>query len=228
MVTYFNLVPCKGFVWKQSVINHTVIIHKKYNLRYTQTAHSGYTKREPLGSRRSIAPSSIIHAIFSLAFSFIVPYFSLVLFKDIVGKQLTKKYTLKKCTPECTEGALSGCTKVESFRTRWYVLSKTKTCKIITEVFYFGATCFILSFLLRAFFKTVGEPLHLLTVYPKLIFWDPLKKALMVSEERSYQTQYCSKIFPSPLALMLQIRFYLYFLGVSLECALNSCQKCNL
>ena len=140
-----------------------------------------------------------------------VPFFSLVLFKDIVGKQLTKKYTLKKCALGSTEGALSGCTKVGSFRTRWYVLSKTNTCRIITEVFYFDATCFILRFLWRTFFKTVGEPLHLLTVHPKLIFRGALKEALMVPEDRSYQTQYFAKIFPSSLALMLQIHFYLYF-----------------
>ena len=34
--------------------------------------------------------------MFSQAFNFIVLYFNLVLFKGIVGKQLTKKYTFKK------------------------------------------------------------------------------------------------------------------------------------
>ena len=92
-----------------------------------------------------------------------------------------------------------------------------------------GATCFILRFL-RTFFKTIGEPLHLLTAHPKLIFRGALKKALIILEDGSYQAQYFSKIFPSLLALMLQIYFCLYFLGISLECALNShsCQKCNL
>ena len=47
-----------------------------------------------------------------------VPYFSLVLFKGTVKKQLRKEYTLKKCTLGCTEGALSGCTKAKSLRTR--------------------------------------------------------------------------------------------------------------
>ena len=61
------------------------------------------------------------------------------------------------------------------------------------------------------FYKTVGEPLHLLTVYPKLIFRGAIKKALMVPEDRSHQTQCFAKIFPSPLALMLQIHFYLHF-----------------
>ena len=185
--------------------------------------HTQGAKRQPFGPRRYIAPSSIIHIILSQAFS---PYFSLVLFKDIVIKQLTKKYTLKKGTIGRTESELSECTKVEPFRTRWYVLSKIKTCRIITEVFYFGATCFILRFLSRTFFKTVGEPLHLLTVHLKLIFRSTLKKVLTVPEDRSYQTQYFSKIFPSPVALML----YRYFSGISLECALNShsCQKCNL
>ena len=170
--------------------------------------HTQGAKRQPFGPRRYIAPSSIIHIILSQAFS---PYFSLVLFKDIVIKQLTKKYTLKKGTIGRTESELSECTKVEPFRTRWYVLSKTKTCRIITEVFYFDATCFILRFLLKTFFKTVGDPLHLLTLHSKLIFRGALKEALMVPEDRSYQFQYFAKIFPSPLALMLQIHFYLYF-----------------
>ena len=122
-----------------------------------------------------------------------MPYFSLVLFKDIVGKQLIKKYALKKCTLGCTEGALLGYTKVESFRTRWYVLSKTKICWIIREVLYFDASCFILRFLMRTFFKTVGKPLHLLKVHPKLIFRGALKKAVMVPEDRSYQTQNLEK-----------------------------------
>ena len=74
------------------------------------------------------------------------------------------------CTVGCTEGALSGCTKAESLRTKWYTLSKTKTCRIITEVFHFYATSFIFCLLLRTFFKTVGELLHLLTVHPKFIF----------------------------------------------------------
>ena len=44
--------------------------------------------------------------IFPWTFSFIVLYFSLVLFEGIVRKQLTKKYTFKKCTLGCIEGAL--------------------------------------------------------------------------------------------------------------------------
>ena len=82
---------------------------------------------------------------------------------------------------------------------------------------------------LRTFFKTIGEPLHLLTVHPKLIFRGALKKALIIPGEGSYQAKYFSEIFPSTLALMLQIHFYLCFLGSSLECALNShsCQKCK-
>ena len=106
---------------------------------------------------------------------------------------------------------------------------KIKTCRIITEVFYFDATWFILRFLLRTFFKIVGEPQHLLTVHPKLIFRGALKKDLIVPEDRSYQTQYFAKIFHSPLALMLQIHFLPIFLGIGLDCTLNShsCQKCN-
>ena len=94
----------------------------------------------------------------------------------------------------------------------------------------------LLRFLLRTFFKTVGEPPHpkfilsSATVHPKLIFPDSLKKAFMVPEDRSYQKQYFAKIFSNPLALMLEIHFYLYFLGISFECALNnhSSQKSNL
>ena len=58
--------------------------------------------------------------------------------------------------------------------------------------------------------KTVGEILHLLTLYPKLIFQGALKKAFMVPECRSYQTQYFAKIFPSPLASSKHIHFYLH------------------
>ena len=140
-----------------------------------------------------------------------MPHFSLVLFKGAVGKQLTKEYASRKCTIRCTEGLLSGCTKTESLRTRWYVLSKTKACRIIIEVFHFYATCFILVFSLRKFLKIVGEILHLLTLYPKLIFRGALKKALMVLVDRSYQTQYFAKIFPSPLVSTLHIHFYLHF-----------------
>ena len=69
---------------------------------------------------------------------------------------------------------------------------------------------FYLPFLLRKLFKTVGEILHLLTLYPKLIFRGALKKALMFPEDRSYQTQYFAKIFPRALASMLHIHFYLH------------------
>ena len=79
------------------------------------------------------------------------------------------------------------------------------------QVFHFYATCFILRFLLRTFFKTVVEPLHLFTVDPKLFFRDSLKNVLIVPEDRSYQRKYFAKIFPSPLALTLQIQFYLHF-----------------
>ena len=77
--------------------------------------------------------------------------------------------------------------------------------------FTFMLHVFILFFLLRMFFKTVGEPLLLLTVHTKLIFRGAQRKALMVSEDRSYQTQYFAKISPSPLALTLQMNFYLHF-----------------
>ena len=123
MVTYFNLVPCKGFVWNQSFINCTT------------------------RPRRYIAPSSIIHISFFITLYLHSPIFSLVLFTGIVGKQLAKKYMLLKCTLGCTEGALLGCTKPESLRTKWYVLPKTKICRIITEVFHFHVTFFIKNFL---------------------------------------------------------------------------------
>ena len=78
------------------------------------------------------------------------------------------------------------------------------------RIFQFYATYFILHFLLRTLFKRIGEPLFLLTVHHKLIFRGALKKALMVPEDRSYQTQYFAKIFPSPLASTLHIHFYLH------------------
>ena len=174
MVTYFNLVPCKGFVWNQSFINCTT------------------------RPRRYIAPSSIIHISFFITLYLHSPIFSLVLFTGIVGKQLAKKYMLLKCTLGCTEGALLGCTKPESLRTKWYVLPKTKICRIITEVFHFHATYFILHFLLKTFFKTVAEPLNLLTVHHGLTFSGALKKALMVLEGISYEKQYFANIFLSP------------------------------
>ena len=48
-------------------------------------------------------------------------------------------------------------------------------------------------------------------MHPKLIFRGAIKKALMVSEDRSYQKQYFAKISPSLLALTLHIHFYLHF-----------------
>ena len=65
--------------------------------------------------------------------------------------------------------------------------------------------------LIKNFFKTIGEPLHLLTVHPKLVFCGALMKALMVPEGRSYQKQYFLKIFPSTLTLTLHIHFFLHF-----------------
>ena len=61
--------------------------------------------------------------------------FNLVLFKGIVGKQLTKGIDFKKVLRVHFQGALK---------------QKTKTCRFITEVFHFYAECFILPFLLRA------------------------------------------------------------------------------
>ena len=92
---------------------------------------------------------------------------------------------------------------------------KTKTSRIISEVFHFISTCFILLFLLKNLFKTVGELLHLLTLHPKLIFRGALKKAPMVPEDRYHQTQYFAKIFPSPLTLKLHIHFYFYLMESS-------------
>ena len=140
----------------------------KCNLKCTQSILSGCSKIETFRPITYIAPSSIIHITFSYAFSFMVPYFSLVLFKDIVRKQLTRKY---------------------------------KTWRIITEGFHFCASCLILCLSLRIFFKTVGELLHLLTVHTKLIFRGAIKKVIMVSEVKSYQIQYFTKIFPNPLVL---------------------------
>ena len=49
--------------------------------------------------------------------------------------------------------------------------------------------------------------MHLLTVQAKLIFLGALKEALMVPEDRSYQTQYFAKIFPISLTLTWRIHF---------------------
>ena len=114
------------------------------------------------------------------------------------------------CTLGCTEGAFSRCTKAESLRTRWYVLSKTKICRNIIEAFHFYATYFILPFLLGKFFKTVGEILHLLILSSKLSCRGALKKAFMVPEDRSYPKQYFAKIFASLLASTLPIHFYFH------------------
>ena len=124
MATCFNLVPCKGFVWKQSFINCT-----------TRCATYGTLSVHSRGA--------------------------------------LKNYLLRQ-----------------------------------GEMFH--ATCFILLLLLRKFFKTVGEILHLLTLYPKLNFRGALKKAFTIPKDRSYQTQYFVKIFPSPLASMLHVDFYLH------------------
>ena len=72
------------------------------------------------------------------------------------------------------------------------------------------ATGFILPFLLRKFLKTVGEILHLLILYPKLIFRGALKKTFIVPVDRLYQRQYFAKIFPSPFTSTLHIHLYLH------------------
>ena len=137
------------------------------NQWHTQCALSGCTKKftlknlSPFTPRGYIAPGSIIH-------------------NHLYTYNIHIHFTVG-----CTEGALLGCSKTESLRTRWYVLSKTKTCRIIIEVFHFYATCFILLFILRKLFKTVGEILHLLTLYPKLIFRCALKKNFMLPVDRS-------------------------------------------
>ena len=69
---------------------------------------------------------------------------------------------------------------------------------------------YILPFLLRKFFKTGGEILHLLTLPTKLIFRGALKKAFMVPEDRCNQKQHFAKIFPSLLASTLHIHFYFH------------------
>ena len=171
MATYFNLVFWKGLFES----NPSLTTPQDYNLWYSQCALLGSTKKTSEG-------------IFCYRLNIHIN-FVLVLFKGIVGKELTEEYTLKKCTRGCIEGALSGCTKAESLRTRWYVLSKIKACRIIIEFLHFYAACFILPFLLIKFFKTVREILHLLTLYSKLIFWGALKKVLMVSDSSVFWTK---------------------------------------
>ena len=76
-------------------------------------------------------------------------------------------------------------------------------------------------FLLKTCFKSVGEPLYLLTVHPKLIFRGAPRNALKVLEDQYYQRQYFVNIFPSTLALTLQIHFYSSLSGITLICALK-------
>ena len=76
-------------------------------------------------------------------------------------------------------------------------------------------------FLLKTCFKSVGEPLYLLTVHPKLIFRGAPRNALKVLEDQYYQRQYFVNIFPSTLALTLQIHFYSSLSGIILVCALK-------
>ena len=76
-------------------------------------------------------------------------------------------------------------------------------------------------FLLKTCFKSVGEPLYPLTVHPKLIFRGAPRNALKVLEDQYYQRQYFVNIFPSTLALTLQIHFYSSLSGIILICALK-------
>ena len=77
---------------------------------------------------------------------------------------------------------------------------KQKHPGLSQKSFTFMVHALFYAFFLRTFFKTVGEPLHQLTMDPKLFFPCALKKGLMVPENRSHQTQYFEKIFPSTLA----------------------------
>ena len=67
-------------------------------------------------------------------------------------------------------------------------------------------------------------------VHPKLIFRGTLKKAVMVLKDRSYETQYFAISLPQPISFNAANSFLSLYLGIRLECALNShnCQKCNL
>ena len=64
---------------------------------------------------------------------------------------------------------------------------------------------FCLTVFIKKVFQNSWRKLHLLTLHPKLIFRDALKKAFMVPEDRSYQIQYFAKIFPSALISALHI-----------------------
>ena len=57
-----------------------------------------------------------------------------------------------------------------------------------------------------------------LTLHPKLVFRVALKKGLMILEDRSYQTQFLPKRFPSPLALTMHIHIYLHLKESSEKC----------
>ena len=80
---------------------------------------------------------------------------------------MIKWYTLKKCNLKYVDGALSGCTKTESLRTRLYVLSKAKILKDYQRSLLLLCFMFYFKLFVKNCLKTVGELLHLLTVYSK-------------------------------------------------------------
>ena len=88
----------------------------------------------------------------------------------------------------CTQSALPGCTKEESHGTRGFY-EKPKICRNIAGVFHFYISLFVLLYLLKVFSKILKELLHLITLHPKLIPWSAVKKALMILEDTSNQTQ---------------------------------------
>ena len=78
-----------------------------------------------------------------------------------------------------------------------------RSLSFLCYMFYF--TVFIENVFQNSWRNTV-----LLTLCAKFIFQSALKKTFIVLEDRSYQTQYFAKIFPSPLASTLHIHFYLH------------------
>ena len=109
-----------------------------------------------------------------------------------------QKSNVKKCILGCTEDAFSGCTKTEFLRTRWsknFAKLSQKSFTFILDVYF--------TVVVKKFLKSVGELQYLLILHPKSIFRCGLKKAIRVTEDRSYQMQYFAKNFPIPSNVLL-------------------------
>ena len=109
--------------------------------------------------------------------------FNNVFQRHVFNKQFT--YTLLSMRLPCR---FQGALKLSPFEPddMFYLKQRLAELSLLSLSLSLLCYMFYLSFLLRMFFKTVGEPLHLLTVHRKLVFRGALKKALSVPEDRSH------------------------------------------